>query len=116
MELGVEERVAREAREAHPQQLAERLARVLRPVKLAVEDLVVDEMYVGPLRVGDSVRARGVGPSGHKEWFVGTVVEIRRAWPPLKIKYVATEGGQTNALLLPQPKIAFLWAAEVTQL
>ena len=58
-------------------------------------------------------RARGVGPRGCKEWFTAKILKIRAKWPPLSVRFLANEHGQTDALLLPQPRVAFLWAADV---
>ena len=52
------------------------------------------------------VLALGHGPAGHA-LFKARIVELNQqpVWPPLQVKYLATQEGATAALLLPSPRV-----------
>ena len=56
--------------------------------------------------VGDLVLAKGFSPTGERKWFQAKITKLRSVYPPIVIKYFATEDGYTQPLLLPTPRIA----------
>jgi len=74
-----------------------------------------NEFSTGGFAVHDMVEALGHGPSGGREWFKAEVTSLRSppAWPPIVVKYMATLGGVTNRLALPEPVSAYLCADHV---
>ena len=75
-----------------------------------------EELDVGGVSVGDSVLALGLAPSGQREWFRATVKRLRARAPPISVRYVATESGETGSLLLPQPPTGFVYKAHTKPL
>ena len=51
-------------------------------------------------------------------FFKARIVKLNQApiWPPLQVKYLATQEGATAALLLPSPRVANVSAADVKPL
>ena len=82
----------------------------------ASEEAVVDEMDVSGLAVGQSVLARTTGPMGQKQWFRATIKAFRSQWPPVVVKFTATEGGNTTRLMLPEPLTGFVWKGNLKPL
>jgi hypothetical protein len=65
------------------------------------------------LRVGDSVFAKGLAPTGDSTFFAATIVSIRQRFPPIQVKYKHTLSGDDSSLLLPVPQIAYVQTAHV---
>ena len=63
---------------------------------------------VSGIAVGDTLLAKGLAPSGDKEWFRAQVTALRPppAFPPITVKFVATEDWNDLALVLPRPRTA----------
>ena len=77
--------------------------------------VAADELDTGEYAVGRRVFAKGLGPDGDVAWFVASVVGHRERFPPLQIAYLATHpGGETSALHLPVPRMAFVPATHVS--
>ena len=75
---------------------------------------MTDEWATRGFAAGDDVIARGLAPTGLREWFTAKVVGIRKtAWPPLTVKYTSTPDGNTLSLLLPRPTVAHVHHDEV---
>ena len=69
---------------------------------------------VSGIAVGDTLLAKGLAPSGDKEWFRAQVTALRPppAFPPITVKFVATEDGNDLALVLPRPRTAYVIKAD----
>ena len=82
------------------------------PPPTAVEDAGIDNeaaMDVSGLLDGQLVFAKGLAPSGERVWFRAQIVRLRPGhFPPIVVKYMATEAGDEAALLLPQPRTAYV--------
>jgi hypothetical protein len=65
------------------------------------------------VEVGQRVLALGFAPSGERIWFQAGVTALRPRWPPIVVKFVATQEGDTQPLLLPRPITAYVHRAEV---
>ena len=80
----------------------------------ASQAAVEAELDTGGFPVGTRVFAKGLAPSGQREWFVAQVIGHRNRAPPLSIKYLATHpDGETNPLALPIPLQAFVYTSDV---
>ena len=78
----------------------------------ATERAVEMELEVGDFSVGRRCFARGQGGDGEQAWFVSEVVAHRERYPPIEVKFLATHpDGDTSALALPVPRLAFLPAS-----
>ena len=77
-----------------------------------------DDFDVGGLTVGGRVLAKGLSPAGQRLWYRATVTAFRPppAWPPIVVKFTATEDGNDMRLLLPQPLTAFVHRGDVKTL
>ena len=62
--------------------------------------------------------AKGFAPSGQKEWFRAEVTALRPppAFPPIVVKFSATEDGATLPLALPRPVTAYVIKADTKSL
>ena len=58
------------------------------------------------LTVGDPCFALGV--LVEKEWYQAKIIGVRQKPPQFRIEYVATFGGDTTSLLLPEPRKAYV--------
>ena len=77
-----------------------------------------DAFDVTGIAVGDTLLAKGFAPSGSKEWFQAQVTALRPppAFPPIVVKFVATEDGNKLALALPRPRTAYVLKADTMPL
>ena len=83
-------------------------------ISAAAEEVEADPMDVSGLAVRQVVLARGLGPSGAREWFRARVDKFRQSFPPIVVTYVATHpAGETHALALPEPKVAYVHKGDV---
>ena len=69
-----------------------------------------DAFDVSGIAVGDTLLAKGFAPSGIKEWFQAEVKALRPppSFPPIVVKFIATEDGSKLVLALPQPRVAYV--------
>ena len=76
---------------------------------------VHDDFDVSGLTVGEEVMAKGLSPAGQRLWYQATITGFRPppAWPPIVVKFSATEDGNTLNLLLPQPNTAYVHRGDV---
>ena len=86
------------------------------PPPAPVEDAGIDNaaaMDVSGLFDGQLVYAKGLAPSGERVWFRSQIVRLRPGhFPPIVVKYMATENGNEAALLLPQQRTAYVHRGE----
>ena len=66
--------------------------------------------------VGDLILAKGFSPTGERKWFQAKVTNLRTVYPPIVIKYIATEEGSTQLLLLPSPRTAYVHRGDTRKL
>lgn len=73
-----------------------------------------DAFDVSGVAVGDLLMAKGFAPSGQKEWFCAQVTALRAppSFPPIVVKFIATEDGSEMALALPRPNSAYVIKAD----
>lgn len=73
---------------------------------------------VSGIEVGMTLLAKGFAPSGQKEWFRAEVTALRPppSFPPVVVKYIATEHGETISLALPRPRSAYVIKADTKPL
>ena len=78
----------------------------------------IDALDATGIAVGDTLLAKGFAPSGSKEWFQAQVTALRPppAFPPIVVKFVATEDGNKLALALPRPRTAYVLKADTMPL
>ena len=71
---------------------------------------------VSGVEVGMALLAKGFAPSGQKEWFRAEVTALRPSFPPIVVKFTATEGGATLPLALPRPRTAYVMKVDTKPL
>ena len=96
----------------------EELKRARDSVKRAAEErreeLVEEELDASAVGVGDKVFAQGRAPgSGEMEWFEAVVLGKRSWYPPLKVHFLKTMEGSTEALSLPTPQSCHVASSHV---
>ena len=76
---------------------------------------ISDDWDVSGLTLGDTVLAKGFSPTGQRLWYQATITAFRSrpAWPPIVVKFKATEDGNTQKLLLPQPITAYVHRGDI---
>ena len=96
------------------EELAEAREKAIIVVEEASRAAVEAELYTGGHSIGSRVFAKGLAPSGEREWFVSKVVGHRSRFPPIVIEYMATHPeGETSSLALPVPRRAYVSASHV---
>ena len=77
-----------------------------------------DAFDVTGIAVGDTLLAKGFAPSGSTEWYQAQVTALRPppAFPPIVVKFVATEDGNKLVLALPRPRTAYVLKADTMPL
>ena len=71
---------------------------------------------VSGVEVGMALLAKGFAPSGQKEWFRAEVTALRPSFPPIVVKFTATESGATLPLALPRPRTAYVMKVDTKPL
>jgi len=79
----------------------------------AVASSTNEEMDVSGLSIDQNVLARGQGAAHRLQWFRARIIKFRNQYPPIQVRYLATEGGATLALLLPEPNVASVAKADL---
>ena len=70
-------------------------------------------MDTGGLSFGQRVLVHVLAPTGKHAWFKAIVLRLRRKFPPVQVKFLATRAGETNRLALPVPRIAYVASTDV---
>ena len=72
-----------------------------------------DELDTGGLTFGQRVLVHALAPTGRHAWFKAIVLRLRRKFPPVQVKFLATRAGETNRLALPVPRKAYVASTDV---